>query len=136
MTPDVEDILRSLPHYGPYVFSHPDGRPLSKDGVVHMPYHRAIQELAQTYPVFIGFDFHGLRHTFITSALERGMDFSACGDIVGHSTKLMTDRYRHFSKKKLVSEMAVMPRIHTVKKHRQDPSEFEQNENMTQAVEK
>ncbi len=115
ITKDVYDIIMSLPHYGPYLFSYPDGRPLSSDGVVHMPWRRKIRQLAESYPVFKGFTFHGLRHTFITQGLELGGNSAVLKDIVGHSTTQMTDGYTHISNARLSAEMAIYPRLSALK---------------------
>jgi integrase len=115
MTPDVYEIIQSMPNYGPYVFSYDDGKPLSKDGVVHMPFRRVVRRLAKKYPLFKGLTFHGLRHSFITQGLELGGNVGALKDIVGHSTTQMTDGYTHISLGKLMSEMAIYPRLGALK---------------------
>lgn len=109
--PDILEILGALPRTGKTVFAHEDGRPFSENGIVHSPYHRLIISLAETYPVFKDFDFHGLRHSFITEQLTLGGNIVALGRIVGHSSSVMTDRYGHLSKSKLTVEMNLLPRL-------------------------
>lgn len=110
--PEVKKIFDSLPHYGKFVFSYPDGSPLSRNGVVHSSYRRVIQKLAEIRPIFKGkFTFHDLRHTFASDWLNRGLDKNVLQEILGHSNAEMTERYGHLAKKTLFVEMSLLPSL-------------------------
>jgi len=56
-------------------------------------------------------NFHALRHTFATRAIEQKMDIKAVSEILGHSTVSFTlERYVHISfefKKQNIEKLTV-----------------------------
>jgi integrase len=50
---------------------------------------------AQRLPRLEPIGLHECRHTFVTLMFEAGMPLEAIGDLVGHSSTQMTERYRH-----------------------------------------
>lgn len=101
----IYDLLTRLPKYGENVFSYPDGRRLSRMGVVHSSFMRLADRLQIS-----NFVFHDLRHTFASDFLSKGGTLSELAKIMGHSTTTMTERYGHLSKEHLTAAIKVLPR--------------------------
>ena len=62
-------------------------------------YNRDIQMTTKiNYDTYIHANFHALRHTFATRAIENGVNVKALSDILGHATVQITmDLYCHSS---------------------------------------
>ena len=74
----------------PWVFPSPTGGPISPDSVLHM-LHRVLKRagLPQVR-------FHDLRHTFVTLALQNGVDLKTVSGMLGHfSAGFTLDTYAH-----------------------------------------
>lgn len=57
-------------------------------------------------------NFHSLRHTFATRALESGMDVKTLSEIMGHSNATITlNRYAHSMLDNKIAAMRKLPRI-------------------------
>ncbi len=104
LSPVLLDILRQyLVQYKPrpklYLFEGP--QPLT-------PYNaRSAQRVFQLAKEKAGIkkevSFHGLRHSFATHLLEKGIDIKYIKDLLGHFSIKTTERYLHVSKEKLVN---------------------------------
>jgi len=101
----VYDLLTNLEKSGEYVFSYPDGKPLSRMGVVHSSFSKLVDNLK-----IEDFVFHDLRHTFASDFLSKGGTLAELAKIMGHSATTMTERYGHLSKEHLVGAIKVLPR--------------------------
>ena len=93
LSDDAIAILRSLPSRFPggLVFSHEDGRMLTKGDCKH-PLWRACRKAGLRQ---VG--WHVLRHTFASHLAMRGVALKAIQELLGHSTMEMTMRYAHLS---------------------------------------
>jgi integrase len=57
-------------------------------------------------------NFHALRHTFVTRAIECGMDIKTVADIMGHQNASITlNRYAHCMLDHKIEMMQKLPRI-------------------------
>jgi integrase/recombinase XerD len=56
--------------------------------------------------------FHGLRHSFATHLLEKGVDIKYIKDILGHFDIKTTERYVHVARKKLVNITSPLDDLH------------------------
>lgn len=56
--------------------------------------------------------FHGLRHSFATHLLEKGVDIKYIKDILGHFDIKTTERYVHVARKKLVNIVSPLDDLH------------------------
>ena len=74
----------------PWVFPSPAGGPLSPDSVLHM-LHRVLKRAGLP-----SLRFHDLRHTFVTLALQNGVDVKTVSGMLGHfSAGFTLDTYAH-----------------------------------------
>ncbi|MEM7812527.1 MAG: tyrosine-type recombinase/integrase, partial [Planctomycetota bacterium] len=63
------------------------------------------------------FDFHALRHQFITMLARSGVNVKDAQELARHSTVTLTlDRYAHVGIRDLGTAVAALPRIHTREK--------------------
>lgn len=70
------------------------GKPLTYRGIYEV--FNTVKEKIKVY-----FNFHDLRHTFITDLVENGMDISVVRIIAGHEHVTTTQQYTHISNKYL-----------------------------------
>ena len=64
-------------------------------------------------------NFHALRHTFATRAIECGMDIKTVADIMGHQNASITlNRYAHCMLDHKIEMMQKLPRVLWAKLHR------------------
>ena len=57
-------------------------------------------------------NFHALRHTFATRAIECGMDIKTVADIMGHQNAYITlNRYAHCMLDHKIEMMQKLPRV-------------------------
>lgn len=75
------------------------GKPLSYRGIYEV--FRNVKEKLD-----IPFNFHAVRHTFITHLAEMGMDISIISKIAGHKHVSTTERYTHLSDKYMGESLA------------------------------
>jgi integrase len=54
------------------------------------------------------FTFHGLRHTFASRLVERGVDLYVVQRLLGHASPIMTQRYAHVGDDNLVAAVATL----------------------------
>ena len=67
----------------------------NKDMVGNRSYQRTFEFILEKLNVNYR-NFHSLRHTFATSALEIGMDVKTLAEILGHTNAMITlNRYSH-----------------------------------------
>ncbi|MDY5483398.1 MAG: site-specific integrase [Clostridium sp.] len=100
-----------LPGLENLVFTHTDGRPISRETVSRELGHviTAIRADGEEIPEFT---FHTLRHTFATRGLEQGIPLKAMQAILGHTTLAMTsDLYSHVLPGTKAKEMAKLEEI-------------------------
>ena len=74
------------------------GKPLTYRGIYEV--FNTVKEKTKIY-----FNFHDLRHTFITDLVENGMDISVVRIIAGHEHVTTTQQYTHISNKYLESSL-------------------------------
>lgn len=91
---DLADILKSKQQreYGltEYVFSSPNGGPISPDSVLNM-LHRVLKRVGMEE-----IRYHDLRHTFATLAIQNGVDIKTVSQMLGHySAGFTLDTYAH-----------------------------------------
>ena len=79
LTPEAEDLLRTIPQAGRHVFASRTGRPYTKDGIGAICRKR-------------GFNIYALRHTFAQHALEHS-DAGRVRVLLGHASMEMVDWY-------------------------------------------
>lgn len=104
LSPLLLDILRNY-----LLTSNP--RPLKylfEGEISGMPYSvRSAQQIFHDAKRAAGINkevsFHGLRHSFATHLLEKGVDIRYIKDILGHFNIKTTERYTHVSKRMLVN---------------------------------
>lgn len=97
----VIDILEQTPRYGKYVFSNPDGNSI-------LSFRNGFKAALKRAGIE-NFRPHDLRHDFITTAKEAGLDTEAIMSITGHKSWYMHKRYDHPSmerKRRVVEVMA------------------------------
>lgn len=75
------------------------GKPLTYRGIYEV-FCRVKEKLGLT------FNFHDVRHTFITHLAETGMDVSIISKIAGHKNISTTERYTHLSDKHVGESLA------------------------------
>lgn len=64
-------------------------------------FNKIVEEIKITH-----INFHGLRHTYATRAIESGMDVKTLSELMGHSSPSITQStYIHVSKKRVMEEM-------------------------------
>ena len=90
----MADILKSKQQreYGltEYVFSSPNGSPISPDSVLNM-LHRVLKRAGKEE-----IRYHDLRHTFATLAIQNGVDIKTVSQMLGHySAGFTLDTYAH-----------------------------------------
>ena len=89
-----------------YVFAGAPGK-----GKVGIPFHdvRTSFETACRKAGIEGFRFHDLRHTAASHMVMRGVPLKTVGEILGHKTAAMTDRYSHLSPEHLRDAVNSLP---------------------------
>ncbi|HUU03938.1 MAG TPA: site-specific integrase [Myxococcota bacterium] len=78
----------------PHVFHKPDGSPL---GDIKTAFNAACRRAG-----IEDFHFHDLRHCFGSALAMRGVPLQAIGELLGHRTLAMTQRYSHLSPQMLM----------------------------------
>ena len=91
---DLADILKAkqMKENGltEYVFSSPNGGPISPDSVLNM-LHRVLKRAGMEQ-----IRYHDLRHTFATLAIQNGVDIKTVSQMLGHySAGFTLDTYAH-----------------------------------------
>lgn len=94
--PEVSKILKQKKEredgFSEYVFSSPTGGPISPDSVLKM-LHRVLKRAGLEKV-----RFHALRHTFVTMALQNGVDVKTLSGLLGHySAGFTLDTYGHIT---------------------------------------
>jgi integrase len=97
----------------PFVFTSPDGRPLSRDQANWILW-RACDRAGLPR---VG--WHRLRHSVGTLLHLRGAPLRAIQDLLGHSTSRMTERYTHVSASALRQVVGLLPWTDSVVKRGQ-----------------
>jgi site-specific recombinase XerD len=104
LSPLLLDILRayikkSTPRPMVYLFEGEEaGKPYSARSAQQI-FHDAKEKAGIRKEI----GFHGLRHSFATHLLEKGVDIRYIKDILGHFDIRTTERYTHVSKRMLVN---------------------------------
>lgn len=83
-----------------FVFTRPDGTPLNGDFL-----SKQFRKYADDAKLPKGSTFHGLRHTFGSWAVMRGMDIYRLMEVMGHSSIEVTRRYAHLAPHATRSDM-------------------------------
>jgi integrase len=97
------EVLAEHKHVrGAYVFCDKDGERLNKQQC-RRPLTRALQRAGLRH---IG--WHGLRHTFASHLVMRGVPLPAVKELLGHSTITVTMRYAHLSPQAKNSAIALL----------------------------
>lgn len=94
--------LEAQPRRGPYVFSHPDGRPRHRHEA-NPPLWRACRTAGLRE---VG--WHVLRHTFASHLAMRGVSLKVIQELLGHSTITVTMRYAHLSPESHAAAVALL----------------------------
>jgi len=73
-----------------FVFSHPDGKPLSEQS-----HRKALEKIQQklSFQKDKSWSYHTLRHTFVTLMLGAGIDIGIVSRMAGHSDVTVTYKY-------------------------------------------
>ncbi|HRN48721.1 MAG TPA: tyrosine-type recombinase/integrase [Niabella sp.] len=104
LSPLVLDILRayikeSKPRPGVYVFEGTEaGIPYSVKSA-----QKIFQLAREKAGIKKHISFHGLRHSFATHLLEKGVDVRYIKDLLGHFSIKTTERYLHVKKEQLIN---------------------------------
>lgn len=85
----LQDAERHRAPNQPRVFHKQDGSPL---GEIQTAFRNAVRRAALK-----DFHFHDLRHTFASGLAMQGVSQKFIGELLGHRTMAMTDRYTHLS---------------------------------------
>lgn len=83
----LAEMLERLPRRCEHVFSHDDGRPMSKSYIEHQ------FEWAAKRAGIMRFSFHGLRRTYATDLYRQTRDIRKVQHALGHSSISTTERY-------------------------------------------
>jgi integrase len=85
----AQRVLKEIPRYGEFVFSHKGGKPYTS---VQKAFNHAKQKAG-----IEGFVFHSLRHTFASWLVMLGVDLTTVMQLLGHKSLAMTTKYAHLS---------------------------------------
>ncbi len=107
MSGEVEDMLKSMPSLGEYVFQGPESQGSPKWGFYRMPFEKAVKQsgLAES-----GVTFHTLRHTFASDLTMKGNSEKTVAELLGHASTRMTARYSHLSPGSKLAAVEMLPK--------------------------
>lgn len=112
---EILSLLKKLKKkkYGKYVVTNNIG-----DKVLIRTYQHFFKRLQEEVGITNVLNFHSLRHTFATRAIESGMDIKTLSEILGHSNTAITlNIYVHSmfeTKKKAIQNLSKMMALHNV----------------------
>ena len=101
LIPGLIDVLGERGEPDDFVFTTPLGSPItSRYGALYKMWERAKAKAG-----IEDFRFHDCRHTFATHLLKQGAILPEIGNLLGHKTTAMVERYAHLQQSRLGSVM-------------------------------
>ena len=101
-----------IKHISNYVISAKDGKQM-----LTRTYQHIFKSLQKKVGITKPLNFHSIRHTFATRAIESGMDVKTLSELLGHSnTSITLNRYVHSmfeTKKKAMEKLSKMIDLHS-----------------------
>jgi len=90
----LANLLRSAPRGADLVFPSPNGKAIDTHNLVKRGWSLVVKSLADTHQVKEYLPLKNTRHTFITLALEAGLDPKDVAYLVGNSAEVI---YKHYA---------------------------------------
>ncbi len=110
---EAEAIIQAQPHLGKYIFTSTQGTPVTKTVL-----KRLYERLRKTTGIQI-LTNHVCRHTFATRMVERGADYKALSQILGHASVDFTlDTYADAETDFLHEQISLLEKPHKRKSYK------------------
>jgi integrase len=98
------NLLKTLDRGDSFVFLAPKGGPIDSHNVLNRTWRPTLEELVDNGQIRAYLPLKHCRHTFITLALEAGLDSKDIGPLVGNSPEVI---YRHYAARKPMKEVPI-----------------------------